>query len=216
MLMSRTRPEPGRGAAIDAARQQQTREQVLEAINELWECFRELTANNTGDAEKRLHTMGKFATALSTLTQQAPNLHAPIHDIHHIETLINDPYPPSYPGRNDIIPPNKAMFVQLTPKQHAVIQMVLRGATNVEIAERLGWSESTAKGSIHNLARKFLAPVGAKRYDRVGLDHIIRPLFEAMTPQDYEKVASIPKNWDAKWTEADRTIRPYLYERRNK
>ncbi|WP_158282028.1 MULTISPECIES: LuxR C-terminal-related transcriptional regulator [unclassified Azospirillum] len=215
MLMTRTRPEQGRGGAYDAARQP-SREQVLEAIDVLWECFRELTANNSGDAERRLASLGKFATALSTITQQAPILHPTYSDAFASDPRNNDAFGNVNTSGRDLSGPNKSMFVQLTPKQHAVIQMMLRGASNVEIAKRLGWSESTAKGAIHNLARKFLAPIGATRYDRAGLDNVVRPIYEAMGPQEYEHVATFPKTWDARWTEADIAIRPYLYEKRVK
>jgi len=49
---------------------------------------------------------------------------------------------------------HQAQMPQLTTKQHAALQMLLRGADNAEIAERFNVSPNTAKIYVRGIAKK--------------------------------------------------------------
>jgi DNA-binding CsgD family transcriptional regulator len=77
----------------------------------------------------------------------------------------------------------------LTRRQHGALQMLLRGASNAEIAERFGVSENTAKVYVRGIAAK----VGAQtRSQIVALTmNEVRDLSAAA----YQAMAGIPKDW---------------------
>lgn len=64
-----------------------------------------------------------------------------------------------------VVPWGMQQLHGLTPKQHATLQMLMRGASNAEIAERLNVEESTAKVHVRALAKKF----GVRRRSQIVL-----------------------------------------------
>ena len=100
-------------------------------------------------------------------------------------------------------------LARFTLKQHAVLQMLLRGARNAEIAARLKVSESTVKTIVTGAMDK----VGTNR--RTHLASLMQPVMGAVNNATYEQVTTLPKDWDMKWTAKDRKVRPELYVRKH-
>lgn len=86
------------------------------------------------------------------------------------------------------------VFHSLTPKQHAVMQMVARGASNQEVAERLGVSLNTAKVHLRLIARK----AGMTRRDQLAAWY--RGLHDECDPATYQMITGgLHKFWDGQW-----------------
>lgn len=82
----------------------------------------------------------------------------------------------------------------LTMRQHAVLQMLLGGKTNMEIAERLGISDNTAKVHMRLLGKKAGVMKRSQIVSRFGR------AFEDMDEADYRVISGgLPKNWDQDW-----------------
>ena len=79
---------------------------------------------------------------------------------------------------------------RLTAKQHIVLQMLLHGATNIEIAARMGISESTAKTHVRGLARRYKCDTRSMLCLRA------HPEFEQISDGAYQAAAfGVPKDW---------------------
>ena len=78
-----------------------------------------------------------------------------------------------------------------TRRQHAVLQMVCRGASNAQIGERLGVTENTAKVHVRTIAKKLKVNTRPQ---------IILCVIDAMKDiaEDSYQVMSggLPKDWD--------------------
>lgn len=77
----------------------------------------------------------------------------------------------------------------MTRRQHGALQMVLRGASNAEIAERFGVTENTAKVYVRGIAAKLGVQTRAQIVAMV-LDE-----FQRMSPAAYAAMAGLPKDW---------------------
>jgi DNA-binding CsgD family transcriptional regulator len=87
-----------------------------------------------------------------------------------------------------------AIMAGFTPKQHAVLQMLINGKSTTEIAERLHVTESTAKVHIRLMAKK--CNVKLRRQIVV----MLSPAFRKMSANRYLLLSGgLPKNWDAEW-----------------
>lgn len=83
-----------------------------------------------------------------------------------------------------------AIIATLTTKQHVTLQMLMRGASNAAIAERLGVSENTAKVHVRGIAKKF----GVHSRSQIVMQAF--PEYEAIPASTYEAVSGgIPKAW---------------------
>jgi FixJ family two-component response regulator len=91
----------------------------------------------------------------------------------------------------------RAMVGQLTPKQHATVQMVVAGATEVQVAERLGVSRNTAK--LHKAAA--LHKVGANSVAE--LARWWREMCVELSEREYSEISGVPRTWAASWREGD-------------
>lgn len=92
----------------------------------------------------------------------------------------------------------EAFFRQFTPRQHATLQMVMRGCENREIAERLGVTDNTVKVHVRNIARR----LGVTNRVQVALRS--SRMFEAIDDNSYRLVSGgLPKNWDAEYSYPD-------------
>jgi len=92
----------------------------------------------------------------------------------------------------------ESVLSRFTVKQHAVLQMLLRGAGNAEIAERFGVSPNTAKVYVRTIAKK----VGVNTRAQI----VMRTLedFNSVDDNSYRLMTGgLPKDWDADWSEPD-------------
>lgn len=86
------------------------------------------------------------------------------------------------------------LLQSMTTKQHATAQMLLRGATNAEIADRLGVTENTAKVHVRLLARKLKVRTRGQIMTR------LMPVFEGVGDEEYKGLSGgLPKDWDANY-----------------
>ncbi len=92
----------------------------------------------------------------------------------------------------------EVVLAGFTTKQHGVIQMICRSATNVEIASRLKITENTAKVHVRTIARKLGVQMRAQ---------IILKTINALKEIDDESYRllskGLPKDWDANWETED-------------
>ena len=105
-------------------------------------------------------------------------------------------------GRDAIVGGNPsaldvAQFSRLTLKQHAVVQMMIRGAPSGEMAKRLDCSVSTIKSIVAAVMHRF----GVN--NRIELAGRVRPVMDRLTANEYLSTAGLEKDWDAKWDEGD-------------
>lgn len=95
-------------------------------------------------------------------------------------------------------PASVSPIVKFTPKQHAVLQMLLRGAGNIEIGERFGVTENTAKVYVRSIAGKLGVNTRAQ---------IVMKTLEAFNEVDeasYMLMAGgLPKDWDEAYVDPD-------------
>lgn len=118
-------------------------------------------------------------------------------------------------AKDEPIEDMRPFLATLTPKQHATVQMLLRGASNREIAQRMGWKEETAKGSVRNIGLRLGLSSKQGRIRRETIDARLRYTIEHMRPDEYLAMAKIPCDWDKSWSEKDKLVHPFLYERRS-
>lgn len=92
-------------------------------------------------------------------------------------------------------PSAEQALYSLTLKQHAAMQLIMTGASNLEIAQIFDCTESTAK--VH--ARAVMLKFGVKT--RAHLILKAKPVFDNIDPDQYEDVAGLPKDWAKRWGE---------------
>jgi DNA-binding NarL/FixJ family response regulator len=85
----------------------------------------------------------------------------------------------------------------LTLKQQAVLQMLMNGKQNADIARRLDVKLATAKVHVRSLCLKF----GVK--DRASLAMRIAPTWASISHDTYYRLTSLPKDWDENWSAKD-------------
>ena len=103
---------------------------------------------------------------------------------------------------------HQAEMPQLTTKQHAALQMLLRGADNAEIAERFNVSPNTAKIYVRGIAKKLDVSTRAQIVVRL-LD-----VFNELDDNSYRAMTGgLPKDWDATYVHPDPFARLYRVER---
>ena len=92
----------------------------------------------------------------------------------------------------------------MSVKQHAALQMVVRGASNQEIADRFGVSVNTAKVYLRSLAKRLGVTLRTQIAVRV------LPVMRALSEEEYRALArGLPKNWDADYEYARREDDPF-------
>lgn len=100
-------------------------------------------------------------------------------------------------------------IAKLTTKQHVVLQMLLAGRGNQEIADRLGVSVNTAKVHVRGVARKY----GCNTRSQVVMKAYSE--FETMPQGAYVAVSGgLPKDWSNKSLDSPIEEDPYrnLYQ----
>jgi DNA-binding CsgD family transcriptional regulator len=92
----------------------------------------------------------------------------------------------------------EAFFRQFTPRQHATLQMLMRGCENREIAERLGVTDNTVKVHVRNIARR----LGVNNRVQVALRSA--RMMEQIDDNSYRLISGgLPKNWDTEYVVPD-------------
>ncbi len=87
-----------------------------------------------------------------------------------------------------------AAFYRLTARQHAILQMIMRAASNQDIADRLGVSLFTVKNHLTAIFRKFGV------HKRSQLSMMVRPVFDSMPEDEYQRMTGgLAKGWDKQW-----------------
>lgn len=103
--------------------------------------------------------------------------------------------------RREVKPINlgaEGFFRQFTPRQHATLQMLMRGCENREIADRLGVTDNTVKVHVRNIARR----LGVNNRVQVALRS--SRMFEQIDDNSYRLVSGgLPKNWDTEYNFPD-------------
>ena len=105
--------------------------------------------------------------------------------------------------------PEVSQFVLsgFTTKQHAVLQMLLKGCSNDEIAERFGVSPNTAKVYVRTIAGK----LGVNTRAQIVMKTLEE--FNQLSAQSYMLVSDgLPKTWHDDWSEPD----PFAHKLRRK
>jgi len=96
---------------------------------------------------------------------------------------------------------------QLTTKQHAALQMLLRGADNNEIAERFNVSPNTSKVYVRSVAKKLGVNTRAQIVVKL-LD-----TFNDFDDNSYRMLTGgLPKDWDQNYVQPDPFARLYRKE----
>lgn len=86
----------------------------------------------------------------------------------------------------------------MTQRQHAIVQMLLRGASNREIGIRLGIAPDTAANHVGAISRKFRA--SSRRH----LADLIRTVFDNVSEADYLGLTDgLAKRWDDELFDAE-------------
>lgn len=97
---------------------------------------------------------------------------------------------------------------QFTTKQHAALQMLLRGADNNEIAERFNVSPNTSKVYVRGIAKKLDVQTRAQIVVKM-LD-----TFNDFDDNSYRMLTGgLPKDWDENYAEPDPFAHLYRVER---
>lgn len=94
--------------------------------------------------------------------------------------------------------PHESKLPKMTTKQHAALQMLLAGASNIEIAKRFGVTDNTAKVYVRTIAGK----LGV--HSRAQIILKVKDAFDAMRDDDYRiESGGLPKDWHAHWKRPD-------------
>jgi DNA-binding CsgD family transcriptional regulator len=89
-------------------------------------------------------------------------------------------------------PAIKSTLLRMTRKQHCAYQLLMEGASNAEIARRMGVTESTAKTYVRAIMRKFGVDTRSK------LLVLTLDTWTALDPAEYEEFTKLPKDWHAR------------------
>jgi len=103
----------------------------------------------------------------------------------------------------------ESVLHKFTTKQHVALQMLMRGADNQEIADRMGVSINTAKVHVRGMFRKLNVN------SRAQLIHRLHKEFDEIDDNGYMMMTGgLPKDWDGEFVEPDPFARLYA-EKRN-
>ena len=84
---------------------------------------------------------------------------------------------------------NLRAFWSITPKQHAICQLIFLKCTNTQIAERLGVTEGAVKSYVRHLSSALLFK------SREELRLVYQPIFDDVSPDEYTKKTTLIKTW---------------------
>jgi len=84
-------------------------------------------------------------------------------------------------------------FWSITPKQHAIMQLVIKGLTNVRIAKRLDVTEGAAKSYL----RQVCDSLGVRGRD--SLRDTYKPILDGAAAHEYKERTTIIKHWADKY-----------------
>lgn len=101
-----------------------------------------------------------------------------------------------------------ARLSRMSPRHHAALQMILRGAENSEIGRRFGVSESGAKTYVWGLYQHLGLTKAHGHNKRAIVVALLKSLIDAMSDEDYRRIAGIPKDWDRRYDEIGKDWQP--------
>ncbi|WP_417310377.1 LuxR C-terminal-related transcriptional regulator [Devosia sp.] len=108
-----------------------------------------------------------------------------------VQSLVAEPVQDAPPDPQTGLS-SRRRLARLGPRQHAMLQMLFRGASNAEISERLGVTVNTVAGNVSTLARHFGARGRTQLAARAQLE------VAAVSGADYlELSGGLPLDWDA-------------------
>lgn len=97
---------------------------------------------------------------------------------------------------------------RFTPKQHAALQMLLHGQSNIEIAKRMGVSQNTAKVHVRGIAKK----LGVNKRGEI-MARMARQ-YETIDDDAYRVLTGgLPKSWHVEFDDSVECPWRHLYEK---
>ena len=97
---------------------------------------------------------------------------------------------------------------QMTPRQHATLQLLIAGWSNGKIASVLGVGENTVKVHVRALCDK----LGMNNRSQVGIKGY--ELLSTIPPDDYKDVSGgLPKDWAATLIDGEKDPYSHVYRR---
>ncbi len=100
---------------------------------------------------------------------------------------------------------------RLSRKQHAVMLMLSGGASNGEIASRLGCTESTVKGHIRGAQDHIIRGTGVTVRNRLMTSRMYTEAMGSYTDVEFERFCGLKPTWSTSWSAEDRAINKDLY-----
>jgi len=82
-----------------------------------------------------------------------------------------------------------AAFAKMSPRMHGAMQCIILGMSNLEIGERFGVGETSAKQYVRAVATKL--KVGS----RAAIVSAVLTTFNEMSADEYEMLTGLSKNW---------------------
>lgn len=126
-------------------------------------------------------------TALDVIEKKLTRIEA------KLDLLLNPEDHTEADPNNDFI-----ILSAFTPRQHAIIQMMLRDASVAEIAERLNVSPNTIKTHISIIVRKSASERKSHAISKLSA------IVGRVSPEIYVQASrGVPKNWDQDWPNVD-------------
>lgn len=110
-------------------------------------------------------------------------------------SLPNHPMPQLTPEQREVGDIKRALR-KMSPRHHAALQVLIRGASNKEIGDRFGVGENGAKTYVWGIFRH-LNMVKMQGNKRAMVALKVKPVIDGMDGDVYLRLAGIPKNWDA-------------------
>lgn len=99
---------------------------------------------------------------------------------------------------SDTAPDIRNTLFMLTTKQHASLQMLLDGRSNIEIAKRFNVSDDTAKVYVRTIAKKYGV------HTRAQIVGATLEEFNSISDDVYMRISGgLPKNWHSEYKEPD-------------
>jgi DNA-binding CsgD family transcriptional regulator len=100
------------------------------------------------------------------------------------------------------------LLARLTTKQHAAFQMLVGGASNKEIADRMGVGENTAKVYVRGIANKLKVRARAEIVMRLW------GAYRAVDDESYRMMSGgLPKDWHKNYSDPDPFAELYAHGR---
>ncbi len=127
------------------------------------------------------------------LRQKLRDCQVRVDTLFELAARLREPSAEAKPTAGRVSQAVRQRLAQFTIKQHAALQMLLRGASNTEIAQRFAVTESTAKTILRGIMRRLDVRT------RTQAICVAQPVVTSLTPQEYQSPTGIPREWDEKY-----------------